>query len=49
MHPLFSYSFHGEWNSEAGRGVQCVDSKFRMYFLAWEERKHSRDGGGMEN
>ncbi|KAG7216954.1 hypothetical protein INR49_001608, partial [Caranx melampygus] len=29
----------GEWNSEAGRGVQCVVSKFRMYFRALEREK----------
>lgn len=34
----------------AGRGVQCVASKFRMYFRALREReKDSRDGGGMWN
>lgn len=38
IHPSFLssflYSLQGWWNSEAGRGVQCVVSKFRMYFRA---------------
>lgn len=56
IHPSFFslYSLQGEWNSEAGRGVQCVVSKFRMYFRALErgnkeKKKDSRDGGGIEN
>lgn len=36
---LSLYSLQGEWNSEAGRGVQCVVSKFRMYFRALEREK----------
>lgn len=36
------HSLQGRWNSEAGRGVQCVVSKFCMYFRAW--RLKERDG-----
>lgn len=47
------HSLQGEWNSEAGRGVQCVVSKFRMYFraLKWEsgeEEWRMRRVGGDE-
>lgn len=31
---LVLHSLHGVWNSEKGRGVQCVVSKFLMYFRA---------------
>ena len=39
-----AHSLQGRWNSEAGRGVQCVVSKFCMYFRAWwlEERDGRR-------
>lgn len=36
------HSLQGRWNSEAGRGVQCVVSKFCMYFRAWWLKE--RDG-----
>lgn len=40
-HPslLSPYNLQGEWNSVAGRGVQCVVSKFRMYFRALERER----------
>lgn len=39
IRPSLLYSLQGEWNSLAGRGVQCVVSKFRMYFRALEREK----------
>lgn len=49
-HPsILVHSLQGEWNSEAGRGVQCVVSKFRMYFRALKRGRKRQDGGGMEN
>lgn len=49
-HPsILVHSLQGEWNSEAGRGVQCVVSKFRMYFCALKRERKRQDGGGMEN
>lgn len=53
VHLFPLYSLQGEWNSEAGRGVQCVLSKFRMYFRALETRrrrkKKKKDRGWRRN
>lgn len=49
VHPaIVLYSLQGDWNSEAGRGVQCVVSKFRMCFRAWESERDSGEGGGID-